>query len=234
MENLPVVIRRDVPRKTKYSDYQDDLRIDFIYSCAYCTITEIEATAIGFEIDHYLPQTLRPDLVNVYANLMWACKKCNSLKRAFNQGDYDETAGDYILRPDRENPNNHYLLEGNRLSGKTHTGEFNIICMGLNRKHLQKLRELRSRYFDSDEIIANGIRLISKIRIDRLKKERRFLFLKMRKAINERKDSIDEMSTVSFLKDFAKSDLIDADPDNSQQLKIRKKYLDGQKAIYPH
>ena len=55
-------------------------RYDHWYSCAYCTITEAEAQAVGFEIDHYEPVALRPDLECEDENLNYSCEVCKGRK----------------------------------------------------------------------------------------------------------------------------------------------------------
>jgi 5-methylcytosine-specific restriction endonuclease McrA len=76
----PLVTRSYVEPTKDYLEYVEHLRHDFFYSCAYCTITEHEAETINFNIDHYEPKSLRPDLTNEYSNLMYACRFCNTYK----------------------------------------------------------------------------------------------------------------------------------------------------------
>jgi uncharacterized protein (TIGR02646 family) len=89
-----MVVRRSAPQRASYSEYREDLRIDFWFACAYCTICESEAAGIAFAIDHYEPQAARPDLSADYANLMWSCQQCNRYKSDVNPGpaDRDEVA----------------------------------------------------------------------------------------------------------------------------------------------
>lgn len=228
----PIVFRSNVEKKSKYSDYRDDLRVDFWYSCAYCSMTEDEACGIGFEIDHYLPQNFHPALSNDYNNLMWSCQKCNSLKRDYNPNDSDTEKGLMIIRPDNENPSYHFKLNYNKLEGKTITGEFNIVYLALNRMQLQKLRMIRKKFYESSEYIKQGIKSIASIKIDRIDKKNRFLFEKMKKHIIERQKILEDPESVSsILKVFGKSELIDSDPEKRKQLKSRKNYLKQQRAI---
>ena len=69
----------DVPAGRPYIEYRKWLRYDFLYSCA-CTMSEAEAQAIRFTIDHYEPVSARPELKNDYDNLMYCCDECNSRK----------------------------------------------------------------------------------------------------------------------------------------------------------
>jgi uncharacterized protein (TIGR02646 family) len=78
-EKNAIIARSEVNPEKDYHKYQDALRFDFCYACAYCLITEIEATGIGFEIDHYKPKKQFPALNTDYTNLMWSCRICNNL-----------------------------------------------------------------------------------------------------------------------------------------------------------
>ena len=40
-----------------------------------------------FEIDHYIPQSQRPDLRDAYDNLLYTCASCNRLKQDFEVAD---------------------------------------------------------------------------------------------------------------------------------------------------
>src|SRR5665213_225251 len=75
-----LVERSIVPPDRPYQEYKEVLREDFLWQCAYCTISEYEAQAIRMTIDHYEPRKARPDLENNYNNLMYACSDCNSYK----------------------------------------------------------------------------------------------------------------------------------------------------------
>src|SRR5438105_3568775 len=75
-----LVRRSNVTPNLPYGEYRENLREDFDYSCAYCTISEFEAQGRRMTIDHYEPQEARPDLTNDYNNLMYCCEDCNSFK----------------------------------------------------------------------------------------------------------------------------------------------------------
>ncbi|MGC1294505.1 MAG: hypothetical protein WA869_05640 [Alloacidobacterium sp.] len=57
-----LVERSVVPKGLQYGNYKKYLRYDFMYSCAYCSMSEAEAQAIRFTIDHYEPRNARPEL----------------------------------------------------------------------------------------------------------------------------------------------------------------------------
>lgn len=72
--------RSDVPAKTKYGLYREDLRQDFLNACGYCGDSDERIDRIAFHIDHFAPKALFPDLELVYANLVYACRFCNVSK----------------------------------------------------------------------------------------------------------------------------------------------------------
>lgn len=75
--------RRHGPRG--YADYESHrpwLRDEFTFRCVYCLQREQWGRVTGdFEIDHFEPQKLRPSLASEYGNLVYACRRCNSVKR---------------------------------------------------------------------------------------------------------------------------------------------------------
>lgn len=97
-----LVTRSEVPACLPYSEYRPYLRYDFICSCAYCTMTESEAQAIRFTIDHYHPQNARPDLIDEYSNLMYACDECNTRKGDRYPPTSAQTNGIRFFRPDQD------------------------------------------------------------------------------------------------------------------------------------
>jgi len=225
-----VVIRSKVELKKNYSSYRDILRFDFWYSCAYCSMTEIEAFGVGFDIDHYYPQKNHPNLINDYNNLMWSCQICNRYKSDFDPDVNHIAKGNVVLRPDEDDPSQHIQPDKFTLKGKTQTGEFNIQLLDLNRKQLRRLREIRERLSKAKEFVAFGIRTLVSLHFDRLHPKKRPIFLKIKKEVLERNkrlfDSADEL-----IREFARSPLLNDDPEKKARLKRRKKYLRDQNAI---
>jgi hypothetical protein len=65
-----------------YESYRPWLRDEFIFRCVYCLKRETWGQVTGdFDIDHFQPQRLRPDLHADYANLVYACRRCNGVKQ---------------------------------------------------------------------------------------------------------------------------------------------------------
>jgi len=74
--------RRHGPAGWKnYSKYRPWLRDEFSFRCVYCLIREqwVDMRR-GYQIDHFIPQKIRPDLKADYNNLLYLCPACNSLK----------------------------------------------------------------------------------------------------------------------------------------------------------
>ena len=77
-------VRRHGPAGWKtYGRYRPWLRDEFCFRCVYCLIREpwVDMRR-GYQIDHFVPQKLRPDLKAEYDNLLYLCPSCNHLKGA--------------------------------------------------------------------------------------------------------------------------------------------------------
>jgi len=80
----PRAHRRHGPQGyANYVDYRPWLRDDFLFRCAYCLKREQWGqVSFEYDIDHFEPRSLRPDLALSYDNLLYACRRCNGVKRA--------------------------------------------------------------------------------------------------------------------------------------------------------
>jgi hypothetical protein len=66
---------------TNYESYRPWLRDEFLYRCVYCLNREKWCSDdVAFNIDHFLPVAIAPDLSCEYANLLYACGRCNRAK----------------------------------------------------------------------------------------------------------------------------------------------------------
>jgi hypothetical protein len=65
-----------------YESYRDWLRDEFMFRCVYCLLRErwVGREAI-FNIDHFVPVVQDPGGRLVFSNLVYACARCNNLKR---------------------------------------------------------------------------------------------------------------------------------------------------------
>lgn len=64
---------------SNYRDYSKQLAEDFKHICGYCGKPEF-ATRNAFEIDHFEPQNINPNLKCCYNNLVYSCFQCNRKK----------------------------------------------------------------------------------------------------------------------------------------------------------
>ncbi len=64
-----------------YESFRPWLRDEFTFRCFYCLKRETWGQVTGeFELDHFKPQSLAPQLTLDYFNLVYACRRCNSVK----------------------------------------------------------------------------------------------------------------------------------------------------------
>jgi len=64
-----------------YESFRPWLRDEFTFRCVYCLKRETWGQVTGeFELDHFKPQSLAPNLSLDYFNLVYACRRCNSVK----------------------------------------------------------------------------------------------------------------------------------------------------------
>jgi hypothetical protein len=80
---VPRLHRRHGPDGySRYESYRPWLRDEFTFRCVYCLKRESWGQITGeFDIDHFQPQQIRPDLAVHYENLVYACARCNAVKR---------------------------------------------------------------------------------------------------------------------------------------------------------
>jgi uncharacterized protein (TIGR02646 family) len=141
----PLVRRSAAPADQKFAEYRQYLRYDFFYSCGYCTISEAEAQALRFTIDHYEPRGARPDLEHEYSNLMYSCDQCNTLKGDRCPPASARADGYRFFRPDHDIYQEHFQNNGIRIESTSNVGYYSIQALDLNRLALRRLREIRER-----------------------------------------------------------------------------------------
>jgi len=223
-----LVVRSSVFSGLRYPEYQEQLRFDFWYSCAYCTICEVEATGIGFEIDHYEPRHYRRDLENDYNNLMWSCNPCNRHKSSICPNQDQRALGYRYFRPDQDEYADHFDLQDLLLVKKSNTGDFTIEVLNLNRAMLKRLREIRNNLERSKEFISRGMRALRGRSIDKLPRNLRLQVLVSRSELEGRVNQLN-----SALRSLCRSSLKDPDPDKKKRSEGRRSFLKKQRAIHP-
>lgn len=197
---LPVVVRSKVVSVKVYGEFRDSLRYDFWFSCAYCTLTEVEGQTVAFEIDHYLPKNQFADLMHDYENLYYSCKTCNGKKGTYWASPESASKGREFIRVDREHPREHLaesLHDPTEITGITPKGEFNVLRLALNRDALKNLRALRQRYSKAKQRIAFLVGDLNRNRpgaVDALPRHMRLYFLDLRRQAQACAREADEIS----------------------------------------
>ena len=94
----PHVRRHGPDGWSDYRRYRPWLRDEFCFRCVYCLIREpwVDMRR-GYQIDHFIPQKLRPELKADYDNLLYLCPACNNLKGAYLLPDPSVVALDSCL-----------------------------------------------------------------------------------------------------------------------------------------
>lgn len=239
MASKTPILARTAKRSTvvpdrPYREYLPALRKDFFYSCAYCTITEFEAQGYSFEIDHYEPQSAKPELQNVYTNLMYSCNRCNKNKLDLDPPSEARAYGNRFVKADEEDYDEQFTVKGDRLAGKTPVGKFSVEFLELNRPALRKLRSIRRELYECEEFVRAGVFALLDFGIDQLPRELRGRALGAKRAVPkvqaEFKSAIDDA-----LRGFAKSELLDAEAevDLENHVEERKKTLKELRGLYP-
>lgn len=228
-----LVTRSDVPARADYGEYRQELRHDFFHSCAYCTMTEFEAHAIRFVIDHYEPKNARPELEHAYSNLMYCCDECNSRK-----GDRcpPETAraNDFrFFRPDEDLRSEHFDRSGAEVRHKTNVGYYTAEALDLNRPALRKLREIRQRLEHCAPLVSEGVMALRAFSIDQLPQGVRSQALKVIGRAEEAEGRLSQ-DMDNLLRNFARSTLIDPEqtPEEVQRLAERSEKLSALGGLY--
>ena len=169
---MPIFHRRPSPPVyADYKRYKPLLREDFRYLCAYCLLHEGDELGGGFQnfqIDHFRPAKIFPDLVSTYSNLCYACRWCNRAKWDTWPSSEQQKSDFRFVDPCVEDLyKSHARLNAStgKLDAVSHPGDYTIREIRLNRKIF---KDLRLRRIAAQEEIQQ-----IKIRLARLKAEAR-------------------------------------------------------------
>ncbi len=228
----PLVRRSAAPADQKFAEYRQYLRYDFFYSCGYCTISQAEAQALRFTIDHYEPRGARPDLEHEYSNLMYSCDQCNTLKGDRCPPASARADGYRFFRPDHDIYQEHFQNNGIRIELTSNVGYYSIQALDLNRLALRRLREIRERLTKCDRLVAEGVFGLRNFHIDKLSQSIKGKALgaisRATDIANRIPDEIDTM-----LREHARSPLVDPDPEAASRAEERASKLEDLPALYP-
>ena len=227
-----LVRRSTVPSGLKYGEYRQTLRHDFIYSCAYCTMSEAEARAIRFTIDHYEPRNARPDLIDDYDNLMYSCDECNDRKGDRCPPSEARAQGHRFFRPDQDRYQDHFQIKGVRLEAQSNPGTYSLEALDLNRLSLRRLRDIRARLHKCDHLVVAGVLGLRAFHIDRLPPSLKGQAARAIRQVVSMADKVAD-GIDSLLRDFARSPLIDPDPEAEVRAEERAAKLQQVQALYP-
>ncbi len=109
---------------TNYEEYKPWLRDEFTFRCVYCLEREnwYPDRAASFSTDHIVPRNEDPSRICDYENLVYACTRCNSLKRQV-----------LLLDPTASALNGHLLVaEDGGIRALSREGELLIRLLHLN------------------------------------------------------------------------------------------------------
>lgn len=230
-----LVRRRQVPeRGDDYQAHREDLRLDFWYSCAYCSIAETEARGIGFQIDHHVPLVAGGS--HAYKNLMYTCQTCNRRKDGLWPTDAQRADDHRYLRPDQDDFTEHLRPKEPLTSGEvepvTKPGVHSVKVLGLNRSTLRKLRRARVDILGSREALVVGTRALLGRGLDDLPKAIRGLALRLKEQAAGLADAY-ASEVEALLASVNHSELLDPDPEKAKQLRERRAYLKSIGALAP-
>jgi 5-methylcytosine-specific restriction endonuclease McrA len=230
--NTQLVTRSSVAPGKPYKEYRQYLRRDFFFSCAYCTMSESEALAIRMTIDHYEPRKARPDLENIYGNLMYACDECNRRKGDRYPPPEARAGGHRFFRPDEDIRNEHFDRNGIRVEPRTPVGDYSIKTLDLNRKALRRLREIRHRLAQCEIYASEGVFGLRRFHIDQLPKEIKGSAARaIRDAASAQALIVSKIDNI--LLNHARSPLIDPDPEAEALDRQRRAELKEIEALFP-
>jgi 5-methylcytosine-specific restriction endonuclease McrA len=234
LSEASLIERSEVPANRPYNEYKETLRVDFIYACAYCTMTEFEAQGIRMTIDHYEPKSERTELINNYENLMYSCDDCNMLKGDRYPPQAARDAGHRFFRPDQDYRHEHFEKdsESMALEGISNVGRFTIECIDLNRLTLLRLRKIRERLENCHQHVLHGVLGLKRFHIDQLPPSIR---ARAQQRISQWGDMSENYANDidSVLRGIAYSPMIDRDPEKEARAERRaakQKKLEG---LYP-
>lgn len=146
---MPHFLRRAPAPHVKggYRSFRPFVREDFLRQCAFCLFSELLVGGEeGFELDHFRPRHLFPELLNDFYNLYYSCHPCNHIKRDSWPPAALEEQGICFVDLCKEDFGSHFSVEADgRLNALTNPGNYTIDKLNLNRQHLVTLRGLLER-----------------------------------------------------------------------------------------
>lgn len=151
--------------KRGYEVYRTCLRWEFAFSCPFCLLHEVQIAPKGatgsalFWLEHIELQSQRSDLINVYSNLVYACRSCNRARKITPRQDAKSRR---LLDPGSDAWTRHFTWEGFTLSPKTDDGTYTKETYDLNSPAKVALREeLAIAISDASELLQYGPQMLA-------------------------------------------------------------------------
>lgn len=141
------IIRRseNIHGENDYKKYLPTLREDFHHICGYCGKSE-RITTKGFEIDHFVPQSVDSSKKIKYDNLVYSCFTCNRKKSSDwptrNTSKSNDGVKGYV---DPATPDFDMHLERNesgKIIPKTKVGEYMIRKLKFEKRPIETIYKL--------------------------------------------------------------------------------------------
>lgn len=206
----------------EYKDYHSYLENAFDKSCAYCFTNEKDSPCANFEIDHFKPKSIFPNLENEVNNLRLSCRKCNSHKSNYfpniecdhncsnctNQLCYDNIERIYDIVHDNledimclDDETYNFVAKNN-----SNVAAYTINRLRLNRPYLKRLRSIKGRINSIMNFIDSALKkleekkqILHKIRTKNNLSEENNVLLELISVQIER----DELMFNKFKKEFS-------------------------------
>lgn len=171
------------PIFSNYRKYKPYLRLEFDHSCSYCEIREPELGGQqSFCVEHYKPKKKFPSLINIYQNLLYACRHCNQWKGEYWPSVSGKILGCVILNPfvhdiDKHLDKNHFGWKGKTIQGSWNIKKFRLdspirILQRNDRKNVEDTIAGLNSYLDkAKEKINFAIEVGDGIAVEALNKE---------------------------------------------------------------
>lgn len=123
-----------------YKQYKPDLKAEFAGQCVYCRAIDRIKGDEGFGVDHYMPQKLFPHLATEYANLFYACNRCNSWKGSYWPAPAQRKVERYIPNPCEHAMFEHMRYDDGSVRATSAPGAFTVGHLDLNDPQAIRLR----------------------------------------------------------------------------------------------
>jgi uncharacterized protein (TIGR02646 family) len=139
---------RPAPLLTRdYRKFRPYVRTDFAQTCAYCLLEEVWAAGEeNFELDHFRPKSLYPDLVCDFYNLYYSCRPCNKIKHdAWPTAESQKNGIRFVDFCEDDFDAQFRETVGGEWEGLTVSARYTIESLRLNRRHLIEIRLIRRR-----------------------------------------------------------------------------------------